>query len=213
MEILNQLLSFIGDFKIDENRNDRKYIESLKLFDKFNTFTCNNRLKGKYNSLDLDIQEIILYDTKKKATFLSEMMVFKGILIKIPNLRENMGRIIIKRKKNQKDKNYTELFFDNYEFSQYYNVYADDEAAAKLLITESFMNQMVKFAQQDKNRNISVSFEKNNINIAITSKKEWFEVAFLKPATNISTYRTVMLEIITLLKIVDFLKFELKIGA
>ena len=212
-EVLNQLISFIGDFKIADNKNDREYIEKLKLFDKFDISVCENRIKGKYNSLDMDIQEIKLYDTTKQKNSFSETLVFKGILVKIPNNKEDMGRIIIKRKKNKNDKNHTEIFFEDYEFSQYYNVYTDNEPEAKSIITDSFMNQMVKYAQQDKSRNISVSFENNNINIAIASPKEWFEVAFLKPATNIATYREPVSKIISILKIVDFLKFELNIDA
>jgi len=224
--VLEKLLSFIGDFKVEENKDDRQYIEQLKLFDEFHEYNCTDRFKGKYGSLDIDIQETKLsikqkkYDRRKKIVTDVTYNIFKGIFIKIPNQQENRGRVIVKRKienkkvnkDNNNNLNNNEIFFDDFEFSKYYNVYADNEQDAQFLITGSFMRKMAHFAQQDKKKKISLSFENNHINIAIASEKDWFEVAFLKSATNISTYRTVMLEIITLLKIVDFLKFELNIG-
>lgn len=214
--ILEKLLAFIGDFRIEPDKNDINYIENLKLFDNFNIFCCDDRLKGTYNILKMDIQELrLLYETgagrnKRVRT------VFQGIFIKTPSLKKYEGYTVIKRKsinnsiKIIADK--TKVNLEDPEFEKYYDVYSDNQVEARYLITAGFIERMVQLAKHDIGNNISLSFEHGNVNLAVASSKDWFEIPILKPATDITNYRAIVFELITILKIIDSLKLDVKIG-
>lgn len=216
--ILEKLLNFIGDFTIDKNNNDINYIKSLKLFNKFNKFSCDDRLRGTYNMLPIDIQEISLMletgSDKNKHT----STIFKGIFIKTPSHKKFTGYTIIKRKLINISSpitladNKPKVKLEDEVFNEYYDVYSDDQVESRYLITTSFMERMINLAKHGVNDNISISFENGNVNIAISSNKNWFKVPILKPATNIKNYKYIIFEILTILKIIDSLKLDQNIG-
>lgn len=207
---LEKLLSFIGDFAEEKDKSDRYYVEQLELFDEFDNYYCDDRIKGKYGLLNIDIQEIAL----TKGSGKSKSTVFRGILIKIPYHKRIEGYTVIKRNSKKINNNINIENRDNinFEFNEYYNVYSNNQLDEKCIITDSFMEKMVRFAKHNIGANISISFEEGNLNIAIATYREWFEVPVFKSATNISNYRAIILEVITLLKIIDALKLEPNIG-
>lgn len=216
--ILEKLLNFIGDFKIEENKNDRNYIENLKLFDRFNRFSCDDRLKGTYNLLPIDIQEISLklekYIGKRKHTY----TIFNGIFIKAPCYKKFSGYTLIKRKSFILEQpinifaGKSKILLEDPIFNEHYDVYSDDQVESRYLITAAFMERMINLAKHSLNDNISISFEHGNVNIAVESNQNWFEVPILKPATDINNYKYIIFELITILKIIDSLKLDQNIG-
>lgn len=200
--ILAKLLSFIGDFKSTQG-SDETYTRSLGIFNPFDKYYIDDRIKGSYGLLKVDISEIRLSGNNS----------FSGILIKIPCLKKFEGRTLIKR---CGDNNFREEFkrvhFDNIDFENFYDVYSTDEAEAKMLVNSRFIHRITQYAKYGIGENISFSFEHGNINIVIKSKEDWFEIPFLKPAGNIENYRNIIMQIITIMKIVDSLKVEKNIG-
>ena len=212
--VLVKLLNFIGNFSIEDNKDDRSYIQSLKLFDRFNEFSCDDRIKGTYNSIPIDIQELSLVYESGSGRNKRRFTIFNGVFIKTKSLKQYTGYTVIKRKllNNALNLNILEdkpkVYLEDPTFNQYYNVYSNDQVEARYLITASFIERMTALS----NQNISLSFENNNINIGIHSTKDWFEVPILKPANDINNYRNILIQLINILSIINTLKLQQAIG-
>lgn len=96
-------------------------------------------------------------------------------------------------------------------FSKYYDIYTTDEMGAKQLITPSFMQKMVQLIKNRISKKINVSFEQEPINIAISSRKNWFAVPILKQTTDIRNYKHILSNIVTILSIIASLKINRKV--
>lgn len=207
--VFEKLLSFIGNFKMNKMKiKDTEYLRSLKVFNGLNFPNINNYILGKYGLLDIEIIEI----QNKKSEY-NKSHIFQGVLIKIPSIKKFKNSTVIKIKDSKTNQNIGEkVNINDSDFEKYYDVYSDDKVEAKYLITTSFMSRMVQLIKHEPGGNISVSFEYGNVNIAVSSDKDWFEVPIMKPATDVTIYRPIVLEIISILKIIDSLKLEKKIG-
>ena len=232
-KILPKLLRFVGDFRITEDKNVFEYIKTLKLFNEFNSQRCDDRIKGKYKLLDVDIAEIRLTKVTGMGKHRREVYVFSGLLIKVPCKKRYTGFTIIKYKGPQKlvksfslnplsglrisvNSGYSTqgdiVMLEDPEFNKLYEVRSSDQVEARYLITTAFMTRMINIANKGFGGSISVSFENGYVNLAVESNKDWFEVPILKPADEISNYKTIVLEIKELMKIIDSLKLEQNIG-
>lgn len=212
--IFKKILSFIGEFKANKNKNLRDKIFNLHLFDEYNKFCMLNRFKGKYKLLDTDIAEIILKHAAKVAGKNQEKTVFAGILITVPNIRkyQNSGYTLVKPNSNTNLNNKLKITPDDTEFAKYFDVYSTDRQETRILLISSFTKKLTQLAKKDLVKNITILFEKGNIYIAISLNKNWFEIPILRAATRIRNYKTLVLELITLIKIIESLKLDKKIG-
>lgn len=68
-EVLPIILSFLGNFKInDSSEKLNTYVDDLHLFNPFNLYVYDDRLKGKYKDLDIDIEEISLENENRRQS-------------------------------------------------------------------------------------------------------------------------------------------------
>lgn len=210
--MLEKLLSYIGDFKKSSELGLFSYVKTLSLFDKFNRYDCDDRIQGTYNLLKVDIAEINLALETGRGKHRRVKPVFKGLLVIIPCLKKFKGKTIIKRNSINIGFNSSKVNLEDPEFEKLYDVYSTDQIEARYLITTAFMNRMVQLARKGIGENITLSFELGKVNIAVASLKNWFEFPLFKKATKIENYRAIILEIITILKIIDSLKLDKNIG-
>lgn len=216
--ILPKLLSFVGDFHLVDKDvlglELRKYVKSLNLFDSYNRFEVDDRIEGMYKNLKVSISEISLTKETGSGKRKKTVLIFEGLLIKVPCLKKYKGCTYIKKNasmllnRNKDEK----VNLEDPEFEKYYDVFSTDQIEARYLITTAFMNRMVQLAKRGIGKDITLSFEQGNVNIAVSSSKDWFEMPILKPANDISIYRAIILELITILKIIDSLKLDKNIG-
>ncbi len=232
-KILPKLLRFVGDFRITEDKNVFEYIKTLKLFNEFNSQYCDDRIKGKYKLLDVDIAEIRLKKVTGHGKHRREHYVFSGLLIKVPCKKRFSGFTIVKYKGPHKlvkdfslnpfggikisvNSGYSSqgdvVMLEDPEFNKLYEVRSSDQVEARYLITTAFMTRMINVANKGFGGSVSVSFENGYVHLAVESSKDWFEVPILKPADEISNYKAIVLEIKELMKIIDSLKLEQNIG-
>ena len=230
-KVLPKLLKFVGDFKISEDKNVFEYIKTLKLFNDFNSQSCDDRIKGKYKLLDIDIAEISLSKVTGSGKHRRVHYVFSGLLITVPCRKKFQGYTIIKYKGPQSlIKNISSgqgislscsfnnkfqgdiVNLEDPEFNKLYSVYSSDQIEARFLITTAFMSRLINIAKKGYGGYISVSFENGFVHLAVESSKDWFEVPILKRADNIANYKAIVFEMRELLKIIDSLKLEQNIG-
>ncbi|MCD7780832.1 MAG: DUF3137 domain-containing protein, partial [Candidatus Gastranaerophilales bacterium] len=213
--LLDKLLSYFGCFKRCKYNNNINYIHNLKLFDSFNRHSFDDHLKGQYGSLNIDITEMCLKRITHSGKHTHEVTIFKGLLITLPSLKKFKGDTIIKKNFAINFGEYNDLKkvnLEDPEFEKIYDVYSTDQIEARYLITAAFMNRMVKLAKKGIGENVTLSFEKGKIHIAISSSKDWFEIPILKQATRIENYRAIIIELISILRIIDSLKLDQNIG-
>lgn len=212
--VLNKLLAFIGDIKyIEKNEyavDDRIYIDSLNLFDYYNRYSCDDRLKGTYNNLPIDIMEIELKKETGTGKNRRVEKIFKGIFIKVPCNKKFKTKTIIKEDTIKIGDNKNRVKLEDPEFEKIYDVYSSDQVEARYLITTAFMNRMVELRK--KNNKIILSFEQGNVNIALSTNSDWFELSIFKPANDINQYREILEQIMTIFSILDSLKLDQNIG-
>lgn len=214
--ILPKLLGYIGDFEINKNAGviaeDRSYIETLDLFRYFNRYKCDDRFSGIYKGIKVDIAEINLEKESGSGKRRHTEKIFSGVFLKVPSLKKFKGKTIVVSNFQLGMKGKQQVHLEDPEFEKRYNTYGTDQIEARYLITPAFMNRMIELSQKGACKNISLSFEYDCINIAVSSNKDWFEVPFTKPATEISNYRGIILDLLVLFSIIDSLKLDMNIG-
>ena len=215
--ILPQLLSYIGEFKILDKNNVSKYLTSylhgLDLISEFNTSSFDDCLHGTYNGVELGISETELTYVTRSGKHRHSRPVFKGLFVCFKSFKKFQYRTIIKRDTAFFLTGREKVSLEDPEFESLYSVISDDQIEARYLITPAFMNRMVELNKKGIGRMMTVSFEEDNVNIAISSSKDWFEIPLFKPATDIVNYRAIIHELINIFSIIDTLKLDQNIGA
>ncbi len=209
--MLDKLLSYIGDFKQADketytNDSIANYVKELKLFKTFNNSSFGDKIVGNYKGLNIEIIETDLYLKKEDNGGKTHTDIFKGILVKVPLTKEIFGDTVVLKKTDLRPEQDINVNIDNTEFEEYFNVYSNDQIEARSLLSKTFTDKIIRLKRSNLLKNdISFSFEKGMLNIAIESSKDWFEVPFMKSAKNLKNYRNIILEMITILSIVDAL--------
>ena len=215
-KIMPKLLAFVGDFKIVYDSQKRtqihKYVKTLSLFDTFNSFSMDDVLEGVYNGINVSVSEMCLKYKYKSKKNKNEKIVFKGVMLSFKSFKKFSSKTLIKKDciKIFQDSRHVNL--EDVEFERLYDVESEDQIEARYLITPAFMNRMVEYSKINQAERLSVSFEYGNVNIAIHNTKDWFDIPIFTPATEISIYSGVLLDLVAVLKIIDALKMEQNIG-
>ncbi len=216
--ILPKLLSYIGEFEITPSNcihnYTTDYMQTIDLLPSFDICKYDDCFHGTYNDVKLGVSEIklkeIRYDAKGRRR---ENIVFQGLFVCTSSFKKFEGRTIIKRNGSATFAGDKRVHLEDPEFEKYYDVIGSDQIEARYLITPAFMNRMVELNKRGIGRTMTISFENDNINIAIASSKDWFEIPLFKPATEIANYRAIILELISIFSIIDTLKLDQNIGA
>lgn len=219
--ILKKLLSYVGDFELIDKKtysekysnDDVNYFKELELFSSFNIYNCDDRLTGTYKNLKLDIIEAHLERESGSGKRRRVVTVFKGLLVKVPFNKKIKSSTIVLGDKAFPSCKGEKVNLEDPEFEKYFDVYSTDQIEARYLLTTAFMDRIVKIMQKRiLGSSLKFSFEKDMLNIAISSSKDWFEIPILEPATKLTNYRGIILEIITILSIIEALKLDEKTG-
>lgn len=214
--ILPQLLRFIGDFKQIKLTPDEKILEierikKLMFINTFNNWEIDDCIDGNYKGLDIQIRELNLTRVTGYGKSKRVERIFKGILIKCPSYKKFEGYTIV-----AKNKEYfsfgEQVKLEDMEFEKHYDVRSSNQIEARFLITTAFMKRMIAIKKSPNLKNITLSFENNNIYIAVHSTKDWFEIPIWKKANKIENYRAIVLELLSILSIIETLKLEQNIG-
>lgn len=215
--IMPKLLAFVGDFQFVDTYDKRNsiinHVNSLKLFNNYNSVDIDDVLEGTYKNTNVSISEICLkYKYTSSNNQKRESIVFDGILLSFKSFKNFKSRTLIKSEHIKIFKNSKQVNLEDPEFEKIYDVESEDQIEARYLITPAFMNRMVEYSKSNKAGKITVSFENANVNIAVHSTKNWFDVPILKPATDVSIYTGILFDLILILKIIDALKMDQNIG-
>ena len=220
--VFEKLFSYWGNFKYypNESKNISKnieYVQSLRLFKRFNRYSSEDFISGKFNGNKVDIQELDLKYVTGSGKNRRVETIFKGVLAITNSNKEFKGCTVITTDKGILNKldgisGLENVRLEDPIFEKIFEVYSTDQIEARYLLTTGFMNRLVKIACRNKDYKIMCSFENEKINLAFESSKDWFELPILKPVTEIENYQSVLLELFTILSVFEELKIDENIG-
>ena len=217
------LMSFFGEFKyydknlnILEYENFQKHVEKLKFFKKFNIYMCDDIVKGRYNGLNLTIADILLqYKSEHQKDNIED--IFDGILI-CSDCNKNFHSTTVVRLDEGALNQLNEVTglkrvrLEDPVFEKAFEVYSNDQVEARYLLTTAFMDRLLK-VQKKLKLPVTCSFENGKIYIALHSNKYWFDISIQDSClTDIKTYQKILVDLITVLSVLDTLRTDSNIG-
>ncbi len=214
---LPKLISYIGNLQVIAEENLlryelQNYVAGLKIIPHFNRFYCDDYLKGNYNEVEFSVAELKLAHESGSGKRRRVEIIFQGLLISFKSFKEFRNNVAIKRDVMLKTSSNNRIVLEDPEFEKLFDVYGADQIEARYLITPAFMNRMVQLSKKPFAKGLYASFENGMVNIFVPSKKDWFEMPITKPATDIVSYRAIVLELLSLFSIADTLKIDQNIG-
>lgn len=198
------------------------YLHKLNLFEKFDMVTCDDHIIGTYKGVNLDIYDFELKKLqtnsytiqnghRTKISGSNTISIFKGAFLKFKCPKQLKYKTVVKKNMiHTIPESLQKVNLEDPEFEKYYKVYSGDQIESRSLLTPAFMNRMVTLATQGTHigKDITISFEQGNVNIAIESQKDWFEVSIFKPVDDISNYKEIINELKIIFSIIDTLKYS-----
>lgn len=193
--MFNKILSFLGSFEYSSCVFDFSRIPA-----DFDDYKVKSIIEGKYNGIDVKIEDIILKDkVEYKPYYLIKSKQLTIELMNIPNAlcglvktikanihaakglfmmfslqKEINGKILImpngKIFNKDRTKNLHKVQIGTPEFNKLFRVYSDNQEAIKDLLTPDFMQYLVYIAKKYSGLKISCSFEGKYLNVFIQGK-------------------------------------------
>lgn len=214
---LPKLISYIGNLKVIDEDNPlryelQNYVAGLKIIPHFNQFYCDDYFEGNYNDVKFSVSELKLAHESGSGKRRRVEIIFQGLLISFKSFKEFRHNVAIKRDVMLKLPANNRIILEDPAFEKLFDVYGADQIEARYLITPAFMNRMVQLSKKPFAKGLYASFENRMVNIFVPSKKDWFELSITKLATDIVSYRAIVLELLSLFSIADTLKIDQNIG-
>ncbi|MDA3056919.1 DUF3137 domain-containing protein [Campylobacter sp. VBCF_05 NA6] len=177
-------------------------------------FKGDDFIDGRHNGVYFRMSDIDYYVLRSAGRSVYAKHLFLGIVFIAKFYKFFNSRVYIIRK--NKDTGYTRNYgkkinIDNVEFSEQYDVYADDEISAFYILSHSFMEDFLNLAKRMKCE-INAVFYRDNLYLYINNRRENFEIDFGISQTLIPIiYRTHKKMILEILKIIDDLNLNSKV--
>ena len=221
--VYSMLMSVLGKFKYYDKKADtivyedfQKHLKKLKIFRKFDIYDCDDIIKGVYNGLNLVIADICL---KYKVEWKKEeyKLVFDGVLI-CSEYNKNFHSTTVVRLDEGALNQLNEVTglkrvrLEDPVFEKEFEVYSNDQVEARYLLTTAFMDRLLK-VQKKLKLPVTCSFENGKIYIALHSNKNWFDISIQDSClTDIKTYQKILIDLITVLSVLDTIRADSNIG-
>ena len=222
--ILSSILGVFGKFFIAEKAViSFEDMEKYKLFPLATTMTNDDILIGRYNDLNICIQECVLSHSTKSGKTSKTIKDFSGILVKI-NMNKRFEGLTIVRGDNvsgQPPKNLKRVYLEDPEFEKLYNVFSNDQIEARYLLTTAFMERIKNvreiFAYKACGESFPASvccvFDKGHIILAISTFENFFEVGNIGDTMmKKEIYEKVFYQMVSIFDLIYALKLEQKLG-
>lgn len=162
-----------------------------------------------------------LFDTviKESSSVAGVFDKFKGMIVKFRCKKVASGRTIVIENHEEnlflkflQNNNYEKVELEDVEFNKKFSVYSTNQIEARYTLTSAMMERLLNLKQTFKSKYIRVSFIANELVIAIQSDKDLFRLAGFWTKTNSKVYQTMLMEIISILKITDALNLQTDTG-
>lgn len=203
----------------------KKSFNDSQLFRTPDKFTGNDFIIGQIDSTQIQFSDIHAQkkykDSKgrtKYSTIFQGLFIisdfnknFSGRTVVLPDLAQNSFGDIIGSWLQSKNSSRDELVkMDNPTFEKEFVVYSTDQIEARYILSHTLMENLLNFKEKT-NHEVSISFVKNNIHLAINYGKDLFEPTVFKSLLNDEITKEYIETLILALSIVEELKLNNKL--
>ena len=209
---------------IDDNRSELRseynnfieYLLKLVIIPQFDNYLydCDDSFNIKYNNILAKVAEIKLSEYEYNLNLRRRQYAkYKGLFItfKFPNVNNEIYKLAIVKRGKLKKK-LPELFeYSNANLNPKYYIYTNDFRQTEEIITKHLINKLNRLYSKPEFKTVSISVEYGNVNIAIYSNKNWFDVPLFKNPEDFSIYKKIMFEIADMLEIIDIFNIPAEI--
>lgn len=189
---------------------NEKIFEYSHLIPEFVKSRYDDIFYGKYNGVNFEIIESEFVSNNGKRG----LKVFDGVIIKLDMDNRFIGHTLICPKSLlhlSPSKNLKLLEFEDINFAEKFEVFTDDEADAKSLITSLFIERLNKIQTNFFADKIACSFYGNYLLVALHTNKNLFpSCSFLKSVDDNKQYFQFYEEILSIMKLIDYFKPDQK---
>ena len=201
---------------------DKETFNKSQLFSKPDKFSGNDFIIGQIDSTQIQFSDIHAQkkhkDSKgrtKYSTIFQGLFIianfnknFQGRTIVLPDLAQNSFGDIIGSWLQSKNAARDELVkMDNPTFEKEFVIYSTDQIEARYILSHTLMQNLLNFKQKTKH-DISISFVKNNIHLAINYGKDLFEPTVFKSLLNDEITKEYIETLVLALSTVEELKLN-----
>lgn len=201
LKLLTKIFSFFGTVCICSKRKIaelEEYIRGTEILFYNSYIVCDDYFIIKYNDIDISIADLIRM--RKDCNDVGP----HSILITFPlkKIQNKKFKLIVEN--NRVIRLWTDkVNLEDSEFKKHFDVYSNDQIEARSILTPAVMSRLIKI---DNKYKTGFSIEKGNINIVISSTKDWFEIPLFKQPENFSHYKNIIMDLISFVSIIDSLK-------
>lgn len=215
-EVLTKIIGFYGDFSFSlicpikaKSYNDYRIIPS------HSRESNKNYITGQHKGIKIEQ----FYSTlSKRIDKENYVQVFAGLILKLEFSKQFNGMTIIKKDHGlfniiNFEAGLEHVRLEDPIFEKEFEVFASDQVEARYILTTVFMERLLEFKKAMQTKSLVASFYQNNLLLLIARPKPLFKSSTLsEPADFISDSQLLLPEIEYLLKTIDILKLDQKIG-
>ncbi len=175
---------------------------------------------AKYDDIFLGLYKDVNFEiiegkfTIKKGK--SRKTIFSGVIVKLDMNKNFNSHTVIKPDSVlhvSPSKNLKHTTLEDVQFEKKYDVFTNDPVDARYLITPSFMVRLNNMKTAFEANKISCAFYHDKLIIALPTNKDLFSICSLvKPIDDAKQYYIMYEEIVSIIKLIDYFKFNQKIG-
>lgn len=198
----NILASFgMNDFLVT-NHMDCEELQNLSVASGC-SFSFDDFIKGKYNGLDVEIQEL----SCKKLMIKNSLPFWHGLVMSVDFKKDFCSKIVFYSDNEMcvrsANSGLERIYSEDVEFNKIFNVYSTDQIDARYIFNPVFMEKLKSIAKNNPDYKINGEFYNQKLYIVISSAKNWFEIPFFKSASNAEVYYQPVNDINNLISLLD----------
>lgn len=184
-------------------------ISDTHIIPHYNRQDVDDSFEGEYQNTKFSIYESTYEYESGHGKNRTIRTIFEGILLKIEIHKEFSGNTVIRpssfNNSNTSGLKKTEL--EDVVFEKIFDVYTTNEIEARYLITPALMERINNIKKVFEANKIYCSFYKQNLYIGLSNSKDYFKICDMnKPLNDYSQFITMINEIISIYKLIDYLK-------
>ncbi len=111
------------------------------------------------------------------------------------------------------DKNLNKVTLEDPEFSQFYDVYSDDQVEARYILTPTFIERLKNIREVIGAFHVHCYVENQCITLFIENPRDFFEIgSFNESINNKKIYQDIFVQLITIFNLIHYFKLDKKLG-
>ena len=201
--------------------NHSLYMQAGIVIQQYNTVSVDDVFEGSFKGVTFDIVEVDYKKIKHRRssngkTSTSIETIFDGIIVTLDMNKNFSAHTLVKTDSLLKIScpyGLKRTALEDVVFEKKFDVYTNDEVEARYLLTSTFMEKLTNMKNIYNTSDISCAFYKNKLIIGMNIKRDAFNVGSLfKSTVNEKPYFQMYEEVISIMKLIEYLKLDQKIG-